>query len=511
MNQAIAANVANRIRWQNHWHVARQSWAFFQNDFAGRIATRVMQTGPAIRESLVSLLTAVWFIIIYGTSSLILLATADRWLAIPILIWFTGYLVMLRIFVPRMRDKSKVMSEARSLLTGRIVDTYTNIVTVKLFARAKDEDAYVREAVDHHTDRFHESLRLNTLFGATLAVLNAWLIAGTGAFAIMLWRYGHVGVGTVAMALPMTMQIVSASGWVAWQVTSIFENIGVVQEGMMTIAQPHTLTDRTGARTLDVTRGEIRFEEIRFGYGRESGLIDGLTMDVRPGEKIGLVGRSGAGKSTLVNLLLRFFDLEGGRILIDGQDISAVSQESLRAQISMVTQDTSLLHRSIRDNIRYGRPGASEAEIIAAAEMAHADEFIAELEDWRGRFGYDAHVGERGVKLSGGQRQRIAIARVILKDAPILVLDEATSALDSEVEAAIQSSLGTLMQGRTVIAIAHRLSTIAQMDRLVVLDRGRIVEQGSHDELLRRNGVYASLWRRQSGGFIDVSDQQAAE
>jgi ATP-binding cassette subfamily B multidrug efflux pump len=511
MNQAIAANVANRIRWQNHWHVARQSWAFFQNDFAGRIATRVMQTGPAIRESLVSLLTAVWFILIYGTSSLILLATADRWLAVPVLLWFGGYLAMLRIFVPRMRDKSKVMSEARSLLTGRIVDTYTNIVTVKLFARAKDEDAYVREAVDHHTDRFHESLRLNTLFGFTLAVLNAWLIAGTGAFAIMLWRYGHVGVGTVAMALPMTMQIVSASGWVAWQVTSIFENIGVVQEGMMTIAQPHTLTDRADARTLDVARGEIRFEDIRFGYGRESGLIDGLTLDVQPGEKIGLVGRSGAGKSTLVNLLLRFFDLEGGRILIDGQDISAVSQESLRSQISMVTQDTSLLHRSIRDNIRYGRPGASEADIIAAAEMAHADEFIAELEDWRGRRGYDAHVGERGVKLSGGQRQRIAIARVILKNAPILVLDEATSALDSEVEAAIQSSLGTLMQGRTVIAIAHRLSTIAQMDRLVVLDRGRIVEQGSHDELLRHNGHYASLWRRQSGGFIDVSDQQAAE
>jgi ATP-binding cassette subfamily B multidrug efflux pump len=294
-------------------------------------------------------------------------------------------------------------------------------------------------------------------------------------------------------------------------VTSIFENIGVVQEGMMTIARPHTLTDRPGARILDVTRGEISFEDIRFGYGRESGLIDGLTFVVRPGEKIGLVGRSGAGKSTLVNLLLRFFDLEGGRILIDGQDISAVSQESLRSQISMVTQDTSLLHRSIRDNIRYGRPGASEAEIIAAAEMAHAHEFIVELEDWRGRFGYDAHVGERGVKLSGGQRQRIAIARVILKNAPILVLDEATSALDSEVEAAIQSSLGTLMKGRTVIAIAHRLSTIAQMDRLVVLDRGRIVEQGSHDELLRRNGHYASLWRRQSGGFIDVSDQQAAE
>jgi ATP-binding cassette, subfamily B, multidrug efflux pump len=512
MNQAIAANVSNRIRWQNHWHVSRQSWAFFQNDFAGRIATRVMQTGPAIRESLVSLLTAVWFILIYGTSSLILLASADRWLALPVLLWFAGYMVMLRIFVPRMRDKSKVMSETRSMLTGRIVDTYTNIVTVKLFAPAKDEDGYVREAIDQHTGRFHESLRLNTLFALTLTVLNSMLVTSTGAFAIVLWRYGYVGVGTVAMALPMTMQIISASGWVAWQITDIFENIGVVQEGMLTIARPHTLVDRPDARALIVTRGEIRFENIRFGYGRESGLIDGLTLDVRPGEKIGLVGRSGAGKSTLVNLLLRFFDLEGGRILIDGQDISDVSQESLRAHISMVTQDTSLLHRSIRDNIRYGYPDASEAAIVAAAEMAHAHEFIVELEDWKGRRGYDAHVGERGVKLSGGQRQRVAIARVILKNAPILVLDEATSALDSEVEAAIQSSLSTLMRGRTVIAIAHRLSTIAQMDRLIVLDRGRIVEQGSHDELLRHNGHYASLWRRQSGGFIDAAaPQQAAE
>ena len=512
MNQAIAANVSNRIRWQNHWHVSRQSWAFFQNDFAGRIATRVMQTGPAIRESLVSLLTAVWFILIYGTSSLVLLASADRWLALPVLLWFAGYMIMLRIFVPRMRDKSKVMSETRSMLTGRIVDTYTNIVTVKLFARAKDEDGYVREAIDQHTGRFHESLRLNTLFALTLTLLNSMLVTSTGAFAIVLWRYGYVGVGTVAMALPMTMQIISASGWVAWQITDIFENIGVVQEGMLTIARPHTLVDRPDARALTVTRGEIRFENIRFGYGRASGLIDGLTLDVRPGEKIGLVGRSGAGKSTLVNLLLRFFDLEGGRILIDGQDISDVSQESLRAHISMVTQDTSLLHRSIRDNIRYGYPDASEAAIVAAAEMAHAHEFIVELEDWKGRRGYDAHVGERGVKLSGGQRQRVAIARVILKNAPILVLDEATSALDSEVEAAIQSSLSTLMRGRTVIAIAHRLSTIAQMDRLIVLDRGRIVEQGSHDELLRHNGHYASLWRRQSGGFIDVAaPQQAAE
>ncbi len=510
MNQAIAANVANRIRWQNHWHVVRQSWAFFQNDFAGRIANRVMQTGPAIRESLVSLLTAVWFILIYGTSSLLLLASADPWLAVPVLLWFAGYVVMLRAFVPRMRDRSKTMSEARSMLTGRIVDTYTNIVTVKLFARAGDEDAYVREAVDHHTGRFHESLRLNTLLALTLTVLNALLITATGAFAIVLWRHGHVSVGTVAMALPMTMQIVSASGWVAWQVTDIFENIGVVQEGMLTISRPHTLIDRPDALPLKVTRGEIRFEDIRFGYGRERGLIDGLTLTVKPGERIGLVGRSGAGKSTLVNVLLRFFDLEGGRILIDGQDIAGVSQESLRAQISLVTQDTSLLHRSIRDNIRYGNPDASEDAIIAAARMAHAHEFILGLEDWKGRHGYDAQVGERGVKLSGGQRQRVAIARVILKNAPILVLDEATSALDSEVEAAIQSSLGTLMQGRTVIAIAHRLSTIAQMDRLVIMDRGRIVEEGSHAELLRLGGHYATLWRRQSGGFIDVAEQQQA-
>jgi ATP-binding cassette subfamily B multidrug efflux pump len=410
MNQAIAANVSNRIRWQNHWHVSRQSWSFFQNDFAGRIATRVMQTGPAIRESLVSLLTAVWFILIYGTSSLILLASADRWLALPVLLWFAGYIVMLRIFVPRMQNRSKVMTEARSMLTGRIVDTYTNIVTVKLFARAKEEDGYVREAIDYHTERFHESLRLNTLFSLTLTVLNSLLVTTTGAFAIVLWRYGYVGVGTVAMALPMTMQIISASGWVAWQITDIFENIGVVQEGMITIARPHTLVDKPDARTLKVARGEIHFENIRFGYGRKTGLIDDLTLDVRPGEKIGLVGRSGAGKSTLVNLLLRFFDLEGGRILIDGQDIAGVSQESLRAHISMVTQDTSLLHRSIRDNIRYGRPDASEAEIVAAAKMAHAHEFILELEDWKGRRGYDAHVGERGVKLSGGQRQRVAIA-----------------------------------------------------------------------------------------------------
>ena len=511
-NQAIAVNVANMIRWQNHWHVARQSWAFFQNDFAGRIANRVMQTGPAVRESLVALITGVWYILVYGTAALILLASADKWLALPIVLWFAGYILMLRYFVPRMRDRSKEVSEARSWLVGRIVDTYTNILTVKLFARARDEDAYVREAFEEHTGLFYNSLRLNTLFSFCLSTLNAMLVTGTGAMAIVLWMHGKVEVGTVAMALPLSWQIISIAGWVAMRVTEIFENIGVVQEGMMTIAQPIALTDKPDAGMLSVPRGEIEFKDIRFGYGRESGLIDGLSLKVAAGERIGLVGRSGAGKSTLVNLMLRFFDLEDGQLLIDGQDIARATQESLRTQISVVTQDTSLLHRTIRDNIRYGRPDASEAEIVAAAKQAQAHEFILELEDWRHRRGYDAHVGERGVKLSGGQRQRVAIARVILKNAPILVLDEATSSLDSEVEGAIQASLDTLMAGKTVIAIAHRLSTIARMDRLVVLDRGRIVEQGTHAELLRSGGHYAELWRRQSGGFIDSAPPaQAAE
>jgi len=508
-NQAISANVSNRIRWQNHWYVVRQSWTFFQNDFAGRIANRVMQTGPAIRETLVALLTSVWYIMVYGTTAMILLASADPVLALPVALWFSGYLLMLRVLVPRMRDRSKEVSEGRSMLTGRIVDSYTNILTVKLFARAREEDAYVRDAIDQHTGLFYRSLRLNTLFGFCLSTLNALLVTGTGAMALVLWTRGKVEVGTVAMALPLAWQIVNIAGWVAWQITSIFENVGVIQEGMMTIARPITLTDPPGAASLKVTRGEISFEDVHFGYGRESGVIAGLNLTVRPGEKIGLLGRSGAGKSTLVNLMLRFFDLEGGRILIDGQDIASVTQESLRAQISMVTQDTSLLHRSIRDNIRYGRPLASEAEVVAAAKLAHADEFIRELEDWKKRRGYDAQVGERGVKLSGGQRQRVAIARVILKDAPILVLDEATSALDSEVEAAIQSSLGALMAGKTVIAIAHRLSTIARMDRLIVLERGRIVEQGTHQQLMRLGGHYAALWRRQSGGFLDAGMQAA--
>jgi ATP-binding cassette, subfamily B, multidrug efflux pump len=510
-NQAIAAPFTGLIRWQSHWHVVRQSWAFFQDDFAGRISNRVMQTGPSVRSTLTATITTVWYIFVYGASAIALTAAADRRLAVPILLWFCAYAALLVHFVPRMRDRSKRSSEARSTLMGRIVDSYTNILTVKLFARANDEDQYVRRAVDRHVDLFSAAQRLLTAFGTILDLLNALLIAGSGALALLLWRYGAVEVGAIAMVLPLTFQLTNMSRQIAMRITEIFEDLGVVQEGMLTIARPLQLPDPIDARPLTVRAGRVEFNNVSFGYGREAGVLQDFNLTIRPGEKIGLVGRSGAGKSTVVNLLLRFFPLEGGSILIDGQDISQLTQESLRAQISVVTQDTSLLHRSIRANIRYGRPAAGDEEIERAARLAHAHEFILGLEDWHRRRGYDAHVGERGVKLSGGQRQRVAIARVILKDAPILVFDEATSALDSEVEAAIQSSLGTLMAGKTVIAIAHRLSTIAQMDRLVVLENGRIAEQGSHRDLLAQNGHYAALWRRQAGGFIDASDVQAVE
>ena len=513
VNQIVNPGFSNLIRWQNHWHVVRQSWTFFQNDFAGRIANRVMQTGPALRESLVMAFDAAWYIIVYGSSALLLLASLDWRLTVPMTAWFAFYAVMLRHFVPRLRERSRAVSERRSTLIGRVVDSYTNILTVKLFARARDEDAFVRDAVDEHTEAFRDQTRMTSAYTVTLSCMNATLLVSTAAVAIWQWSAGRISVGAVATAIPLAWQLTNIAGWVARSVTAIFENIGTVQDGMRSIDVPQQMPDPPGARELTVRGGEIRFENLHFDYGRgprpdrdgqPAGVLHGIDLTIAAGERVGLVGPSGAGKSTLVNLLLHFFDPAQGRILIDGQDIAGVTQESLRAQIAMVTQDTSLLHRSIRENIRYGRPDASEAMIVDAARRAEADAFIGGLEDWHGRHGYDAHVGERGVKLSGGQRQRIALARVILKDAPILVLDEATSALDSEVEAAIQSQLGTLMEGRTVIAIAHRLSTIARMDRLVVLDRGRIVESGTHTQLLALGGVYARLWRRQSGGFDDT-------
>jgi ATP-binding cassette subfamily B multidrug efflux pump len=504
-HNAIMPGAVSLVRWQSHWHVVRQSWPFFQNDFAGRIANRVMQTAPALRDSTMSSIRAVWYIGAYGVTAFGLMTVADWRLGLPTLFWFAGYAYVLYRFVPRLRDLSRESSERRSIVMGRVVDSYSNIPTVKLFARLADEDAYVRESVDAHQKAMGAHLGTITRFQFWLTVLNACLLVATAALGIWLWSAGAVSAGIVATALPLAWQTANAAGWVSWEVTAIFENIGVVQEGMQSIAVPHGSVDRPGAEPLEVSRGEIEFAGVTFGYDRSKPVLRNFHLKIHPGERVGIVGRSGAGKSTLVNLLLRFHEIQSGCIAIDDQDIAAVTQESLRAAIGMVTQDTSLLHRSIAANIRYGRPSASDAQVVDAARKAQADEFIQDLRDWRGSAGYAAHVGERGVKLSGGQRQRVALARVILKDAPILVLDEATSALDSEVEAAIQEQLLDLMEGKTVIAIAHRLSTIARMDRLVVLEEGSIVEAGTHAELLRLGGLYESLWRHQSGGFLAES------
>lgn len=508
VNQALVPGLTARVRWQQHRYVVRQSLAFFQNDYAGRIANRIMQTGASLRESAVQIVDAIWFVTIYTGTAMFLFAKADAWLVLPLALWLLGYAGLLAFFVPRVKERSWHASQARSRFMGRVVDGYTNIATLKLFPHEGREDAYVGEAIADNAEKVRLMTRMTTAMDVSITAFNGLLIVGTSALGLWLWSRGSITVGDIALSTGLVIRINNMSGWIMWVVNGIFEDIGTVQDGMTTVAQPRTVVDRADAKPLLVTRGEVRFEGIHFHYGKKGGVISGLDLVAQPGERIGLVGPSGAGKSTLVNVLLRLYDLEAGRILVDGQDIAGVAQQSLRGQIGVVTQDTSLLHRSIRDNLLYGRPDATEAQIEAAVRSARADSFIASLVDGEGRTGYAAQVGERGVKLSGGQRQRIAIARVLLKDAPILLLDEATSALDSEVEAAIQDSLDTLMDGKTVIAIAHRLSTIARMDRLVVMDQGRIVESGTHAELVARDGLYARLWQRQTGGFVaaDATD-----
>jgi ATP-binding cassette subfamily B multidrug efflux pump len=504
VHQAISPGMTSLIRWQNHNYVLKQSMNFFHSDFAGRIAQRIMQTGNSLRDSAVAAVDALWHVLIYAISALVLFAEADWRLMIPLILWIVAYVIALYYFVPRVKERSVVSSDARSKLMGRIVDGYSNIATLKLFAHTSMEQQYARDAISEQTEKTQLASRVITAMDFAITTINGLLIVATTGLALWLWTQSLISVGAIALATGLVIRIVNMSGWIMWVVNGIFENIGMVQDGLQTIAQPVSVTDKKGAPRLKVDRGNVRFEDVHFHYPKGDSIIEGLTLDIRPGEKIGLIGPSGAGKSTLVNLLLRLYDLPSGRILIDGQDIAEVTQESLREQIGLITQDTSLLHRSILDNLRYGKPNATEEQVWEAVRKARADDFLPLLSDSEGRRGFDAHVGERGVKLSGGQRQRISIARVLLKNAPILIMDEATSALDSEVEAAIQESLETLMKGKTVIAIAHRLSTIAKMDRLVVLQKGKVVEIGSHTELLAQHGLYARLWHHQTGGFVGM-------
>ncbi len=502
MHQTLLGNYPMSIRWLAHCYLLKQSVSFYQNDFAGRIATKVMQTALAIRESVMKLLDVAVYILVYFMSMLFLVAQADIRLMIPLLIWLVSYVGIQLYFVPKLKAVSTEQADARSLMTGRIVDSYTNISTVKLFSHTDRETAYAQEGMEGFLDTVHRQMRLVTGFNISVEIINYLLVFATAAMSIWLWLGASISVGAIAIAVSLALRINGMSKWVMWEIGSLFENMGTVIDGMKTLSKDVEVTDKPDASPLEITQGEIAFNDVSFHYGEKKGVIEGLNLKIKPGEKVGLVGRSGAGKSTLVNLLMRFHDVEKGSITIDGQNISAVTQDSLRANIGMVTQDTSLLHRSIRENILYGDPNADETALLLASKRAHAHDFIQYLSDPHGNTGYDSQVGERGVKLSGGQRQRVAIARVLLKDAPLLILDEATSALDSEVESAIQESLYQLMQGKTVIAIAHRLSTIAAMDRLLVLDQGAVVEEGTHAELIAKGGIYSQLWAHQTGGFI---------
>lgn len=510
--QTVFGNFPMIGRWLMHRYILSQSMSFFQEEFAGRISQKVMQTALAVRETVLKVSDVLVYVVVYFTGAMFLVGQADTLLMAPLVLWLAGYIGLLSYFVPRLQRISMIQADARAQMVGRVVDSYTNIQTVKLFAHTLREQNYSREAMEEFLHTVYPQMRLVTWLNFTLQSLNSLLLASIAGIGIYGWYTSSVTLGAIAVAIALVMRIRAMSDWILWEVAGLFENIGTVLDGVSTISQPLSITDKKDAAPLAVPEGEIRFENLRFNYGKgeEKKVIDDLSLVIKPGEKVGLVGRSGAGKSTLVNLLLRFHDVEGGRILIDGQNVADVTQESLRRHIGVVTQDTSLLHRSIRDNIRYSNPDATDGDVWAAVQRAHAEDFINDLVDQQDRRGLDAHVGERGVKLSGGQRQRIAIARVLLKNAPILVLDEATSALDSEVEAAIQDQLYSLMEGKTVLAIAHRLSTIAVLDRLVVMEEGRLAESGTHDELLARGGLYADLWKRQSGGFLGLDMQTEA-